>query len=156
MAVFSAEEVFQIALELEETGQVFYEAVAAACGNEQVARLCRRLAQQEAAHYKTFQQMQKRPPDDPASRPLNAEGLGYVQAMVNQRVVPDPGKAREMAAKGSLAETLDLAIRMENDSISFYTGMLDMVDGGDAEAVRRIIREEQRHAQELAVSRRSV
>ena len=154
MAVFTGDEVFQIAMELEETGQVFYEALAAACGDLKVAELCHRLARQEIDHYNKFKLLRERLASRPASHPLTWEEMDFAQALINDRVVPDPAKARELAVKGSVAEALDLAIKLEKDSILFYMDVLPAVDGDDAAAIRQIIAEEKRHAQELIFARR--
>ncbi len=154
--VFAGDEILQIAMELEETGQVFYEAVAAGCGNEAVARLCRRLAQQEIDHYNTFKRMREELPARSASRPLNWQELGFVQDLVNKRVIPDPAQAVSLAREGSLAKTLELAIRMENDSVKFYTELLGASEGEDAQTLKRIIAEENKHAQDLLAARRSL
>jgi len=156
MGVFTADEVFQIALELEETGEVFYEAIAAGCGNEQVAAMCRRLAAQEAAHQQRFNQMRERFARQPATPPLSQEALDFAQATINQRVIPNPAEARKIAGEGSLNHVLSLAIQLENDSISFYTNMLSVVPGDDARAVRQIVTEEQGHAKELTAARRNL
>ncbi len=156
MGVFTADEVFQIALELEETGEVFYEAIAAGCGNERVAAMCRRLAAQEAVHRQRFQHMRERLAQQPATRPLSPEALDFAQATINQRVIPNPAEARKIAGEASLNHILGLAIQLENDSVSFYTNMLSVVQGDDARAVRQIVTEEQDHAKELTAARRNL
>jgi rubrerythrin len=152
--IFSADEVFQIALELEETGQVFYEALAVSSQDEQVSALCRRLAEMEADHYRKFQQMRQRLISQPGQRELSAEEAAYTQALINDRVIPDPHQARRLAAGGSLWQMLDLAIRLENDSIGFYSRVLTTVDAADARAIARIIEEERAHARDLTQARR--
>jgi len=154
MAIFTGDEIFQLAMELEETGEVFYEAVAAGCGNASVADLCRRLAEQEKQHYRTFEDMRKRLAARPEARPLTWEEMKFAQGLINDRLIPGPEEARRIAAGGSLTETIDLAIRLENDSVEFYTELLPAVEEGDREAVARIIEEERRHARELTAARR--
>jgi rubrerythrin len=153
---FSADEVFQIALELEQTGQVFYEALAVACGHAHVADLCRRLARQEAEHYRTFQRLRGSAASGHAPAALAPEEQEFIQTMINQRVVPDPARARRIAREGGLGKTLDLAIRMEHDSVAFYRSLLKVLDGVDAQAVATIIREEQKHARDLTAARRGL
>jgi len=156
MSIFTGEEIFQIAMELEETSQVLYEALAAGCGNRRVADLCRRLAKQEVEHYNLFKRMREALLSRPASREMTREDLDFAQSLVNDRVVPDPADARRVAEAGSLGATLDLAIRMEKDSVLFYTEILPGVAPADAGAVGRIIAEEKRHVQDLTSARRAV
>lgn len=152
MGLFSADEVFQIALELEQTGQVFYEAVAIGCKDRLAAELFRRLAQQEAEHYNRFQKMRQSLAGAP--EPMTWEGLEFAQALINQRVIPDPRQARAAAAGATPRQALDLAIQMEKDSVLFYNEMVQVMRN-DAAAIQVIIQEEKRHAQELMGLRRS-
>jgi len=156
MAGYTGDEIFQIAMEMEETGEVFYEAMAAAGGSEAVANLCRRLAGQEREHYRTFEKMRAALVTRPPDRPLTWEEMEFDQALINDRVVPNPAEALRIASTGNLTETLDLAIRLERDSVTFYSEMLPFVAGDDAEAVGRIIKEEQRHVEELLIARRNL
>lgn len=50
MGIYSGAEVFQTAMELEESGRVFYETLAEATENRDLADLCRNLAAQEIDH----------------------------------------------------------------------------------------------------------
>ena len=153
MAAFAGDEIFQMAMEMEETGEVFYEALAAATGDQAVADLCRLLAAQEREHYIVFKRLREKLVTRPATRPLTWEEMDFAQTLLNERVVPSPAEAREVAQSGSLTETIDLAIRMEHDAVSFYSDMLRCVDEADAEAVSKILEEEKRHARELKIAR---
>ena len=156
MASYTGDEIFQMAMEMEETGEVLYEAMAAAGGNDAVSDLCRRLAAQERDHYKVFERMRQALVTRPPGRPLTWEEMEFDQALINDRIVPDPSAALRMASTGSLTETLELAIQLERDAVSFYSGMLKCVDAGDADAVERIIEEERRHAEDLLIARRNL
>lgn len=156
MAVFSSDEVFQIAMEMEETGQVFYEAAAAGCSNAKVAALFRRLAGQEVEHYKRFKKLRDALAARPASHALTEEEMEFAQALVTDRMVPTPEDARRIAAEGSLGQALDMAINLEKDSVLFYSDILLAVDERDAAAIRAIIAEEKRHAQDLMIARRNL
>ena len=153
MATYTGDEIFQMAMEMEETGEVLYEAMAAAARNDAVSNLCRRLAAQERQHHKVFERMRQALP---TGRPARWEAMEFDQALINDRIVPDPGEALRIASSGSLTETLELAIQLERDAVSFYSDMLKCVEAGDAEAVGRIIEEERRHAEELLVARRNL
>jgi len=50
MGIYSGAEVFQMAMELEESGRVIYETLAEATDNRGLADLCRNLAAQEIDH----------------------------------------------------------------------------------------------------------
>lgn len=154
MAVFSGDEVYQMAAQMEAAGQQFYEIVAAECPNTVVAELCRHLGAQEAAHYQTFQDMRQALVDRPPSRPLTWDEIGFAQMLVEERVVPDEAEARRMAAESTLDDVLSTAIEMEKDSILFYAEMLEAVDEGDEHAIRQIIHEEKHHLTDLVAARK--
>ncbi len=156
MRVFTADEIFQIAMEMEETGQVFYEVLAAGAANDRVAGLCRRLSEAEKRHYLAFEQMRKDLAVRPADRPLTWEETVFAQEMLNEAVVPNPRKAREVAAAGSLLQVLDLAIKMERDSIAFYGHLIPLVAEAEAKAVQEIIKEEEKHEKELLDAKKSL
>ena len=156
MASYTGDEIFQIAMEMEETGEVFYEAMAAVSGNEAVADLCRRLAGQEREHYRKFKAMREKLVTRPPDRPVTWGEMVFDQSLINDNILPSPAEARRVAAAGSLTEMLDLAIRMENDAVAFYAAMLPCVDPADADAVGKIIEEERHHAQELTIARRDL
>jgi len=152
--IFDANEIFQIAMELEQTGQVFYEALAAGCGNDRVAALCRRLAKQEVDHFNTFKAMRQNLVAGPDVTPLTGEDLDFAQALVADRIIPDPDEARRVAAAGSVNDALDLAIRLEKDSVLFYGGVAKAVGAKNADAIAGIVAEEKRHVRDLLEARK--
>jgi len=152
--IFDANEIFQIAMELEQTGQVFYEALAIGCGNDRVAALCRRLAKQEVDHYNTFKAMREALVSGPDVTPLTGDDLDFAQALVSDRIIPSPDEARKVAATGGVAEALDLAIRLEKDSVLFYGGIAGAVGAKNAGAIAGIVAEEKRHVRDLLEARK--
>ena len=156
MATFTGDKVFQMAMEMEQTGEVLYEALAAATSNHAVADLCRRIAEQEREHYTRFEQMRAARLKHSADAPLTCEEMDFVQTLLNERVVPNPTEVRRVVSTGSLTDVLDLAIQMEHDAVSFYCDILRCVEDEDTAAVARIIEEEKRHARDLAIAKRNL
>jgi len=150
--VFTGDEVLQIAMEMEETGQVFYEAIAAGCGNDAVAAFCRRLSEQEGIHYRRFKQMRE-DLADPNARTFGWDELDQAQALINERVVPDPAEATRIAAGGRMRDMLDLAVLLESDSIRFYAELAEAAGPEHEPVIRSIIDEERSHEQELRAVR---
>lgn len=150
---FTGDEVIQIAVEMEETGEVFYEALAASAGDEQVRSLCRRLARDEIDHRRTFQRLRESFAADWPMRDLEPEELDFTQSLINEKILPNLDEARAVASGGSTADALDMAIRMEMDSVRFYSELLAGADRGDAEAIELIIKEERQHARALREAR---
>ena len=145
MGLYSGAEIFQIAMELEEAGRVFYETLAEKSADRGLADLCGDLAVQEADHYRKFKKMGEELVQRPASRPLTWDELHFAQMLIEERVLSDPEAARDAAASGNVAALLETAIRLEKDSVLFYNELLAEVDEMDATAVQEIIDEEKRH-----------
>jgi len=154
MGMYSGAEIFQIAMELEEAGRVFYETLAEASEDHDLVDLCRNLAVQETNHYKKFKNMSEELVRRPASRPLTWDELHFAQILIEERVLSDPEAARDAAGSGDVSGILETAIRLEKDSVLFYNELLDEVDEKDARAVQEIIDEEKRHVRALVEAKK--
>lgn len=154
MGIYSGAEIFEIAMDLEEAGRAFYETLAERSEDHDLADLCRNLAMQETDHYRKFKNMSEALVQRPASRPLTWDELHFAQILIEERVLSDPDAARDAAASGDAAELLETAIRLEKDSVLFYSELLTEVDEKDAPAVREIIEEEKSHVRSLVEARR--
>jgi len=156
MAVFTGDEIFRIAIELEQLGEQFYEALGDVAPQDSIKALCRDLAEQEQLHAKTFEQLRVQTTQRTASRPLSWDELSFAHTLVEERVMPDPDVAREVAASKGVAEVLDMAIGFEKDSILFFQEIYASVDEADRAAIVKIIDEEKAHAQRLIKIKRDV
>jgi len=145
---FNADEVFEMAEEIERNGAKFYRAAAKKFRSLSDTMLD--LAAMEDQHEKTFAQMraklsetEKEPlifdPDDEAGMYLRAMADGHV---FNVRIDP----AQKLAGCQTAKDVLKAAIGLEKDSIAFYVGLRESVSakaGGDK--IQGIIREEMGH-----------
>jgi len=145
MGIYSGAEVFQIAMEMEEAGRAFYERLAETSQDPNITDLCRNLAGEEVNHYRKFKKMGAELVQRPASRPLTWDELHFANMLIEERVLADPGAARDAASKGDTPGLLETAIHLEKDSVLLYTELLKEVDEQDAPAVQEIIDEEKRH-----------
>jgi rubrerythrin len=156
MGIYSGAEIFQMAMELEEAGRVFYETLAKESEDRDLADLCRNLAVQESSHYSKFKEMSEALVQRPASRPLTWDELHFAQILIEERILSDPEAARDAASSGDVAGILDTAIQLEKDSVLFYSELLSEVDAEDTPAVKEIIDEEKRHVRVLVEARRGL
>ena len=154
MGIYSGAEIFEIAMELEEAGRVFYETLAEEAEDHDLADLCRNLATQEGNHYRRFKNMSAELVQRPASRPLTWDELHFAQMLIEERVLSDPDAAQEAARSGDVAGTLETAIRLEKDSVLLYSELLHEVDEKDVPAVQQIIDEEKSHIRSLVEAKR--
>ena len=154
MGTYSGAKVFQIAMELEEAGRVFYETLAEVSKDDELADLCRNLAVQEANHYKTFKKMSEELVQRPGSPTSTWDDLHFAQLLIEEHVLSDPDAAHEATESGDVIGLLETAIQVEKDSVLFYSELLAEVDADDSQAVQEIVDEEKRHVSTLVQAKR--
>ncbi len=137
-------EVLQMAMDLEQAGQTFYESLALGCDNRQVAMLCARLAKAEGKHYERFKALRARLCKGSAGVPIPEEQEEAALALAKSRVLPDPREVRKVGVGGKLKDALAMAIQMEKNAIDFYVKMRGVLPAAD-ETTGAVIREEQGH-----------
>lgn len=158
---FNANDVLEIAKQIERNGEAFYRTAAKTLGQAEGGALLEELAAMEHSHLNTFQQIQdglsewlKQPevfdPNDEASLYLQAFADGCVFDL-------DAKPAKFLETERGLDEILAKAIDLEKDSIAFYTGLREMVpaDRGRSK-VAQIILEEMSHVRLLAGKRKQL
>ena len=155
MGVYYGAEIFQIAMELEDAGRVFYETLAEKSEDEDLSDLCCLLSEQETVHYRTFKKMSDELVQRPASRPLTWDETHFAQMLIEERVLSDSEAAENAAGSGDVVGILDTAIQLEKDSILFYNELLGEVDDKDIPAIQEIIDEEKHHYRNLVEAKRA-
>ena len=145
---FNANEVFEMAEQIERNGAKFYRTAAEKFPD--IAPLLLDLAKMEDNHLKTFIAMQA----DLSGRELEApvydpdgEVLMYLRVMADGHVFDlrtDP--AQQVADKKTPEDVLKMAMQVERDSIAFYAGLKASVpQKAGKDKVDAIIKEEMGH-----------
>ena len=142
--VFNAEEIFEMALQIEKNGEKFYRESARKVRDSEAEDLLTRLADMEIEHQKVFQGMKTAltPADQKAMTfdPNNEAGL-YLASLANTKVFFEKD-----IDTSKLEGIFKSALAAEKDSIAFYLGMKDVVPPGSGkEKIEDIIKEEMRH-----------
>ncbi len=142
--VFNADEIFEMALKIEQNGEKFYRDSAARIGDPEAIQLLLKLADMEVEHQKTFNGMRQAlsAADKKAMTfdPNNETGL-YLASLANTKVFFE--KDIDISA---LEGIFKAALAAEKDSIAFYLGMKDLVPAGSGrDKIEEIIQEEMRH-----------
>lgn len=122
---FNADDVFEMAEQIERNGAVFYRQAAADIKDSDAKDFLSDLAIMEDNHEKTFFTMRKKLTE--ADKTLTAfdpegEAASYLKALADTRIFFE----KEIDTS-SLQEILKAAILAEKDSIVFYLGMKDLV-----------------------------
>ena len=146
---FNADEVFEIAEQIERNGAEFYRTAAESVTNANTRKLLIQFAEMEDEHEKTFKTLRAElTEDEKVMTTFDPEGETehYLRALANTRVFYE----KEIDTT-SLKEVLKSAITAEKDSIVFYLGMKDVVPTHlGKEKLDGIIKEEMGHIRLLS------
>jgi len=145
---FTADEVFEMAEQIERNGAKFYRA--ASKKFPELRQVFSDLAAMEDEHEKTFAAMRAEFSGTEVEPPVfdpDGEALMYLRVMADAHVFnikTDP--AEQLAGKEKPEEVLKMAIGVERDSIAFYVGLKESVSRkAGKDKVEAIIKEEIGH-----------
>lgn len=146
---FNADEMFEIAEQLERNGANFYRNAADGISDPASKAFLIKLAVMEDEHGKTFHALRATLTDkEKASTVFDPqdEAVLYLRALADTRVFFE-----KKMPDASLKEILKSAIEAEKDSIVFYLGMKDAVPGKyGKDRIDAIIKEEMGHIRLLS------
>lgn len=141
---FNADDVFEMAEQIERNGAVFYRNAAADMKDPDAKNFLSDLAAMEDDHERTFSAMRKKLTQaEKASTVFDpgGEAASYLKALADTRIFFE----KEIDTT-SMQAILKAAILAEKDSIVFYLGMKDMVPDELGQArLDDIIKEEMAH-----------
>ena len=152
--VFTPDEIFALAEQIEENGALFYRKAAQSSACADSRELLTRLAEMEDNHGSLFSSLRKALPDkdrEPAIFDPEGEAALYLKSLADSRVFtqPDGNPLAEDAntcSPDALGRILKFAVEREKDSIVFYLGMKELVGTEKAKCdIEGIIREEMQH-----------
>lgn len=142
-------EAAKLAVSVEEIGAAFYNEIGQRTDANRVRRIVRMLAGQEEVHRKRFEalaaSLAARSPeywDDPTIE-------AYIRAIVHTGIFPDAAAAQALARSlETAADALRLALKVEKDSVLFYTTAAGTArSDAAAAAFGEISEEEKTHVQ---------
>ena len=141
---FNADEVFEIAIQIERNGAKFYRDAAEKIKDPNKKQLLINLAEMEDEHETTFKTMKSELLiDEKIQTTFDPEGESerYLHALADTRVFYEKD-----VDTTSLKEILKSAITAEKDSIVFYLGIKDVVPANlGKQKLDLIIKEEMGH-----------
>ena len=147
---FNANEIFEMAEEMERNGAKFYRKAAQSTSDSQTKQMLLDMADMEDNHLQTFKEMRGQlsgqetgetvfDPDNEAAMYLRvmADSHGY-----EGKISPD----EELTGKETPKEILEIALNSEKESVVFYTGLKSLVPPkAGRDKVKAIILEELVH-----------
>ncbi|MBN1525865.1 MAG: ferritin family protein [Spirochaetales bacterium] len=146
--IFNAEEIFDIAVQIEKNGNVFYTKAAQKVDDAELKKQFAMLAEMEMEHVHTFSalrdELKAAGTDDYAG---SEEAQAYLKAYARGHVFSLQADVEKLiGGLNTGEEILHTAIGAERDSIAFYSGMKNMVpDEAGKQKIDHIISEEMGH-----------
>ncbi|MBU3948415.1 MAG: ferritin family protein [Proteobacteria bacterium] len=146
---FNADDVFEIAEQLERNGVNFYRKAAEGASDSAAKKLLVKLADMEYEHEKDFKSLRAGLGEKEKASLIfdpQDEAVLYLRALADTRVFFE-----KKIDNTSLKEIYKSAIEAEKDSIVFYLGMKDAVPAKfGKDKIEAIIKEEMQHIRMLS------
>lgn len=157
---FSAKEILEMALRIEENGVEFYTQAGNASKSKKLKELFTFLAEEEKKHIIVFGEMDRSVKDDTKPDTLDPyldEASLYLKALANSRVFTNKNEGKRLAGiVRNEEEALQTAINMEKDSILFYYELHSAITNKDKAILESIIKEEKKHLGKLTALQKSL
>jgi rubrerythrin len=159
MFVFgNADDVFGMAVRIEENGHLFYSAAAKKTQDAVAKKLFEDLALMEAGHIATFKGLRSTLPGSwPADAIWDPEGLGesYLQATADMHVFTRESAESRLEKVKDPIEIFDLALQFEKDSVAFFVGVKEILpDLASKKEIDTLIQAEMDHVRMLSMARK--
>ncbi|MCK5311569.1 MAG: ferritin family protein [Desulfobacteraceae bacterium] len=141
---FNANDIFEIAIKIEQNGAIFYRNAADKIDDEGNKQFLLELAKMEDGHEATFAGMQKELKGEetaPTFFDPEDENALYLKALADARVF-----AKKEEPDNDFKSILYSAVQAEKDSIVFYLGIKELVpEKAGKSKIDNIIQEEMSH-----------
>lgn len=147
---FNADEIFEMAEQIERNGAKFYREAAEKSSEADVKSMLLELAAMEDGHEITFAQMRKElSAEDKESNVFDPDNqvTQYLQTMADFHGTEGKVSSTEkLTGSESMAEIFKIALQAEKNSIAFYVGIKDVVPSkAGKDKIQAIIIEEMAH-----------
>ncbi len=147
---FSACEIIEIGIQIEENGRDFYKSLAAVARGTKAEKVLLGLASAEEDHIKVFREVFTGSCAYDPEGAYPEEYFSYMNSLASEYVFTRKG-AGEKAASGltTYEQGLDLGISFEKDSILFYEEMKKFVAASERRKIDILIENEKKHLSQL-------
>jgi rubrerythrin len=148
--VYTADEIFNIGVEIEKNGRTFYEAASRAASGASVKAFFDRLAKWEIEHEKLFAALQSGLSGQ-AKEPVSYDPAGelgmYLKAAADTHIFKVDADIPSLVKQCKTEkEALAMALTFEKDSVVLYSTMLNLVpEHLGKKDVQKILSEELKH-----------
>lgn len=158
---FNADEIFEMAEQIERNGAKFYREAAGKAPDADTKKMMLDLAVMEDGHEKIFAQMRKDLPSkekEPTVYDPDNEAAQYLRTMADFHGTEGKvGPLEKLTGRETLPQLLKIALQAEKDSIAFYVGIKGLVPSRSGkDKVEKIIVEEMSHVSTLGAKLQSL
>jgi rubrerythrin len=147
---FNADEIFEMAEDIERDGAKFYRQAAKNTTDEKTKQMLLDLADMEDKHLRTFQEMRKELGASEKEETVfdpNNEAVMYLQTTAEGHGWEGKKSLTEsLTGNEKIEDILKIAVDAENNSVVFYSGLKELVPArAGKDKVEAIIKEELGH-----------
>ncbi len=139
-----ADYAIQVAIQMENLGHTFYESLAAGAGDWNISLVAGKLAEDELKHLQIFENMRNSLPAGERGPDLSEEQAIAAANKFHKLILPTAHEVQTVVLSGNRKEVLQMAMKMEVDSIAYYKSLLSAV-GKDVSILKTVIDEEKKH-----------
>ena len=152
MAYLSASDIVDLAMQLEQSGEAFYRAVAKKTQSSDIRALFEYLADEEVKHYRVFSKLGKLLQDNPLMTDEEWEQyVQYLNATVQSAFFEGPDKALAAAEEVTEEkEAVRMAMGFEKETLLFFYDLRATVPAADRPFIDKVIAQEKTHIRRLA------
>ena len=120
-SIFTASDVLQFAIRLEEDGEIFYRAAADRSEKSEVKQLFNLLATEEAEHKKIFEGfLAKLPLVEPLEEDYPGEYLAHLHNYIDGRIFVPLDSKSALSESSNVATALESAIQRKMECVHYY------------------------------------
>jgi rubrerythrin len=143
---FSAAEIIQFAIKIEENGESFYRNFAKNVKDEKIGGMFNLLADEELKHRRIFEGMAQRLEDFQPQESYSGEHLEFLRNYANEHIFTEAKKGALVAQRlKNTQEALEFALSIEIDSILYYLEAKDLISLVNRATLDEIVDQERRH-----------
>jgi rubrerythrin len=152
VAFLSASDIVDLAMQLEQSGEIFYRTVAKKARSSDIRALFEHLADEEVKHYRVFSKLGQAVQDHPLMTDEEWQDYAqYLSTTVQSAFFEGPDKALAAAeAVSDEAEAVRMAMGFEKETLLFFYDLRDMVPAADQTFITKVVEQEKSHIRRLA------
>lgn len=147
---FNADEIYEMAEQIERNGAKFYKEAADKCSDAEVKKMLLDFSAMEEGHVAIFQKMRQELGEDEKAESTydpDNQAMMYLKTMADSRGTEGKaGRNQKLSGDETMEEIIKIALKAEKESVVFYVGLKDLVsEKAGKDKVDAVIHEELLH-----------